>query len=141
MTSPDPAGWDQPGDDGVLDGADTLASDDVARDRLDAGIDPPDLYSAAEGSENIAAEARQDESLDQLLAGEEPEQSFDIPAAPTADQAPASCPADGPRARRLARPSSYPTTSAGRPAHRRRHAREPGQEPHASPATRITNHL
>jgi len=42
------ASWDRPGDDGVLDD-DTVASDDMTRDRLDRGIDAPDAYSIGEG--------------------------------------------------------------------------------------------
>lgn len=71
--------WDQPGDDGVLDDSDTLAGDDMRRDRLDAGIDPPEGYSAGEGWGTTEAEARQGESLDQLLAEEEPEQGSGRP--------------------------------------------------------------
>lgn len=85
MTNSDPAGWDQPGDDGVLDDADTLASDDMTRDRLDAGIDPPEQYSVAESWGNTEREARRGESLERLLAEEEPEQGLRRPAARAAD--------------------------------------------------------
>ncbi|MEO6886837.1 MAG: hypothetical protein ABI232_11225 [Jatrophihabitantaceae bacterium] len=63
MTNPDPANWDQPGDDGVLD---TVASGVLTRDWLDAGIDPPEQYTAAEGLGNTESEARQGESLEQM---------------------------------------------------------------------------
>lgn len=78
MSEPNRASWDRPGDDGVLDD-DTLASDDMTRDRLDYGIDAPDAYSIGEGWGNTAAEARQGESLEQLLAEEEPDQDMDSP--------------------------------------------------------------
>jgi len=74
MMEPNRAGWDRPGDDGVLDDDDTLASDDMTRDRLDRGIDAPESYSIGQGWGNTAAEARQGESLEQLLAEEEPDQ-------------------------------------------------------------------
>jgi hypothetical protein len=59
-------------DDGVLDAADTLAGD-PGDDPLDAGIIPPDRWSAGEGFGTTLAEERAGESLDQLLAEEEPE--------------------------------------------------------------------
>lgn len=96
MTDLDPAGWDQPGDDGVLDDADTLASDDMTRDRLDAGIDPPDHGTVAEGWGNTPAEARQGESLDQRLAEEEPEQDLDLAATLNADRQSGQLVANGP---------------------------------------------
>lgn len=72
--------WDQPGDDGVLDDADTLASDDMTRDRLDSGIEPPDAYTAGQGWGDTETEARQGEPLDQLLPEEEPELADSSPA-------------------------------------------------------------
>ena len=86
MNNPDPTDWDQPGDDGVLDDADTLASDDMTRDRLDAGIDPPDRYSIGEGWGSTQTEARRGESLEQLLAEEEPEQSPPTPTTSIAEE-------------------------------------------------------
>ncbi|MEU8888503.1 hypothetical protein [Streptomyces sp. NPDC048442] len=62
-----------PEDDGVLDAQDTLISDDLDYDPLDAGIDPPDRWSPAESFGTTAEEARRGESLDQLLAEEEPD--------------------------------------------------------------------
>jgi Family of unknown function (DUF5709) len=59
-------------DDGVLDPSDTL-NGDVGDDPLDAGIDAGDRYSAGERFGTTAAEERQGESLDQLLAEEEPD--------------------------------------------------------------------
>lgn len=64
---------DLPEDDGVLDAEDTLITDDLSYDPLDAGIDPPDHWSPAESFGTTADEARRGESLDQLLAEEEPE--------------------------------------------------------------------
>jgi hypothetical protein len=63
---------DDPEDDGVLDAADTLDGD-PGDDPLDAGIIPPDRWSAGEGFGTTLAEEREGESLDQLLAEEEPE--------------------------------------------------------------------
>jgi Family of unknown function (DUF5709) len=59
-------------DDGVLDPSDTLDGE-VGEDPLDAGYLPPDRWSAGEGFGNTLAEERAGESLDQLLAEEEPE--------------------------------------------------------------------
>jgi hypothetical protein len=76
--------WDEPGDEGVLDDADSLASDDMEGDPLDDAIEAGDRYSVGEGWGNTAAEARQGESLDQHLAEEEPDESAD-PADSDAD--------------------------------------------------------
>ncbi len=59
-------------DDGVLDSSDTLEGE-VGDDPLDSGIDAGDGYSAGERFGNTAAEEREGESLDQLLAEEEPD--------------------------------------------------------------------
>jgi hypothetical protein len=59
-------------DDGVLDASDTLDGE-VGEDPLDAGYIPPDRWSAGEGFGTTLAEERAGESLDQLLAEEEPE--------------------------------------------------------------------
>jgi hypothetical protein len=59
-------------DDGTLDASDTLEGD-PGDDPLDTGIVPPDRWSAGEGFGTTLAEERQGESLDQLLAEEEPE--------------------------------------------------------------------
>jgi len=75
-------------DDGILDASDTLDGD-VGDDPLDTGIIPPDRWSAGEGFGTTLAEERQGESLDQLLAEEEPDLD------PYAD---ADLPQDGPLA-------------------------------------------
>lgn len=59
-------------DDGMLDASDTLDGD-PGDDPLDAGIIPPDRWSAGEGFGTTLAEEQAGESLDQLLAEEEPE--------------------------------------------------------------------
>lgn len=59
-------------DDGVLDPADTLEGDE-GDDPLDRGIDAGDRYVASERFGTTAEEERQGESLDQLLAEEEPD--------------------------------------------------------------------
>jgi hypothetical protein len=60
-------------DDGTLDASDTLEGD-PGDDPLDQGIVPPDRWSAGEGFGTTLAEERAGESLDQLLAEEEPDQ-------------------------------------------------------------------
>ncbi|MFG3259581.1 DUF5709 domain-containing protein [Streptomyces sp. NPDC048172] len=60
-------------DDGVLEPADSLETDRLDADPLDTGILPADRWSPAEYYGNTAEEARRGESLDQLLAEEEPE--------------------------------------------------------------------
>jgi hypothetical protein len=64
--------WDAIEDEGVLDSSDTLESD-PAGDPLDVGYQPADRYSGADRFGTTAAEQRSGESLDQLLAEEEPE--------------------------------------------------------------------
>lgn len=59
-------------DDGALDASDTLDGD-PGDDPLDQGIVPPDRWSAGEGFGTTLAEERAGESLDQLLAEEEPD--------------------------------------------------------------------
>jgi len=59
-------------DEGQLDASDTLEGD-PGDDPLDQGIVPPDRWSAGEGFGTTVAEERAGESLDQLLAEEEPE--------------------------------------------------------------------
>jgi hypothetical protein len=66
-------GGDLPEDDGVLDAQDTLITDRLDYDPLDSGIVPPDHWSPAESFGTTAEEARRGESLDQLLAEEEPD--------------------------------------------------------------------
>jgi len=60
-------------DDGVLDTADSLESDDVRSDVLDRGIDAGDRYRASDRFGTTAEEQSRGESLDQLLAEEEPD--------------------------------------------------------------------
>ena len=59
-------------DDGTLDASDTLDGD-PGDDPLDAGIVPRDRWSAGEGFGTTLSEERAGESLDQLLAEEEPD--------------------------------------------------------------------
>jgi hypothetical protein len=64
--------WDAIEDDGVLDASDTLDDDRVA-DPLDTGIAAADRWAGANRFGTTAAEARAGESLEQLLAQEEPD--------------------------------------------------------------------
>jgi len=59
-------------DEGVLDAADTLDGD-PGDDPLDQAVIPADRWSAGEGYGNTLAEERAGESLDRLLAQEEPD--------------------------------------------------------------------
>jgi hypothetical protein len=59
-------------DDGVLDASDTLEGD-IGDDPLDQGISAPDRWSAAQHFGTTLDEERTGESLDQLLAEEEPD--------------------------------------------------------------------
>jgi hypothetical protein len=70
--------YDEVEDDGVLEPADDLSTDDYADDPLDTGIAPPDRYGASSWYGVTEAEARQGESLDQLLAEEEPDPNASI---------------------------------------------------------------
>jgi hypothetical protein len=60
-------------EDGVLEPADDLSTDDLDDDPLDTGIVPADRYRASTWFGVTDAEARQGETLDQLLAEEEPD--------------------------------------------------------------------
>jgi len=71
-------------DDGTLDASDTLDGD-PGDDPLDAGILPPDRWSAGEGFGTTLAEERAGESLDQLLAEEVPDPDPYAEAAETED--------------------------------------------------------
>ena len=64
-------------DDGVLDPSDTLDGD-PGGDSLDAGYLPPDRWSAGERYGTTLAEEHEGESLDQLLAEEEPDTAAEI---------------------------------------------------------------
>ena len=59
-------------DPAALDASDTLDGD-PGDDPLDKGVAPPDRWSAGEGFGTTAEEEQEGESLDQLLAEEEPE--------------------------------------------------------------------
>jgi len=62
-----------PEDDGVLEPSDTLEDDDLRADVLDTGIDAGEGYRGATRWGTTAEEERRGESLDQLLAEEEPD--------------------------------------------------------------------
>jgi hypothetical protein len=64
--------WNVVEDDGVLDASDTL-DDDRVSDPLDTGVVAADRWSGANRFGTTPAEERTGESLDQLLAQEEPE--------------------------------------------------------------------
>jgi hypothetical protein len=77
---------DQPGtsygddpaeDDGDLEPSDSLDGDDLTADILDTGIDAGEGYRGANRFGTTAEEERRGESLDQLLAEEEPEPAAD----------------------------------------------------------------
>jgi hypothetical protein len=63
--------WDDIEDEGVLDSSDTL--DDGVDDPLDVGIDAGDRWSGANRFGTTPAEQRAGETMDQLLAEEEPD--------------------------------------------------------------------
>jgi hypothetical protein len=65
--------YDEPENDGVLEPDEDLTTDDYADDPLDTGITPPDHYGASTWYGVTEAEARRGETLDQLLAEEEPD--------------------------------------------------------------------
>jgi hypothetical protein len=66
-------------DDGVLEPADSLETDDLSADVLDTGVDAGEGYRGATKFGTTGEEERQGESLDQLLAEEEPDVSPDEP--------------------------------------------------------------
>jgi hypothetical protein len=66
---------DVPEDEGVLQPADTLETDDLDEDPLDTGISPRERHPASEGFGVTFAEAQAGETLDQRLAQEEPDVS------------------------------------------------------------------
>ena len=75
---PDTSYGDEPAeDDGVLEPSDSLDGDDLTADVLDTGIDAGEGYRGANRFGTTAEEERQGESLDQLLAEEEPEPTAD----------------------------------------------------------------
>lgn len=92
-------------DEGVLDASETLEGD-PGDDPLDAGVLPPDRWSAAEKYGTTAEEEESGESLDQLLAEEEPDPYAAVGDEPQdGGEAPDATPAGGysadPRAGRL----------------------------------------
>jgi Family of unknown function (DUF5709) len=64
-------------DDGVLEAADTLESDDLTGDILDTGIDAGEGYRGANRFGTTAEEERRGAGLDALLAEEESEAGAD----------------------------------------------------------------
>ena len=60
-------------DDGVLDPSDSLETDDLGADVLDTGVDAGEGYRGATRFGTTLDEERRGESLDQLLAEEEPD--------------------------------------------------------------------
>ncbi len=65
-------------DDGVLAAADALDGDDLRADILDVGVDAGEAYRGVTRFGTTWAEERRGESLDQLLAEEEPDQAPDL---------------------------------------------------------------
>jgi hypothetical protein len=89
MQSDETEEWDSVEDDGVLDGSDTL-DDNAVSDPLDVGIAAPDRWAGADRFGTTIAEQRAGESLDQLLAEEQPDvdpygSSADDPYGPSVD--------------------------------------------------------
>jgi Family of unknown function (DUF5709) len=66
-------------DEGVLEPSDSLETDDLRADVLDTGVDAGEGYRGATRYGTTSLEERQGESLDQLLAEEEPDQPGDGP--------------------------------------------------------------
>lgn len=66
-----------PEDAGVLEPIDTLDDEDLRSDVLDTGIDAGEGYRAATRFGTTAEEEREGETLDQLLAEEEPDVGSD----------------------------------------------------------------
>jgi hypothetical protein len=64
-------------DDGVLEPADSLETDDLEADVLDTGIDAGEGYRGATRFGTTPEEERRGESLDQLLGEEEPDAAAD----------------------------------------------------------------
>jgi hypothetical protein len=69
--------YDDVEDDGVLDPADSLETDDLRADVLDTGVDAGEGYRAATRFGTTWDEERRGESLEQLLSEEEPDQPRD----------------------------------------------------------------
>src|SRR4051812_15726880 len=64
-------------DDGVLEPSDSLSSDNLTSDVLEAGIDAGTRYAEATSFGMTWAEERRGETLDQLLSEEEPDLTVD----------------------------------------------------------------
>jgi Family of unknown function (DUF5709) len=95
---------DGPGeDDGVLEPADTLESDDLRGDVLDTGIDAGEGYRGATRFGTTAEEELRGESLDELLAEEEPDAGPDEPWSDEDDPSDDERPSE-PRSGRLVAP-------------------------------------
>jgi len=94
--------YDEPEDDGVLEPADDLTTDDYDDDPLDTGITPPDHYGASNWYGVTEAEARQGETLDQHLAEEEPDPNATFVAEDEEESDDASDDPDDPEERRAA---------------------------------------
>ena len=80
MTEQDPGTSydDEPAeDDGVLEPSDSLETDDLGADVLDTGVDAGEGYRGATRFVTTSDEERRGESLDQLLAEEEPDVPVD----------------------------------------------------------------
>jgi Family of unknown function (DUF5709) len=73
-------------DDGVLEPADSLDSDNLRDDVLDTGVDAGEGYRGANRYGTTAEEESRGESLDQLLAEEEPDVSDEPDDAPWSDE-------------------------------------------------------
>ncbi|MFF2820867.1 DUF5709 domain-containing protein [Kitasatospora cineracea] len=73
MTDPAPQDPPPAEDDGVLDPADSLETDDLDDDPLETGIVTADGYRGATEYGTTAAEAAAGESLDRMLSEEEPD--------------------------------------------------------------------
>jgi Family of unknown function (DUF5709) len=109
--------------DGQLDPAESLEGD-PRDDPLDAGYIPPDRWSPAERFGTTEAEEREGESLDQLLAEEEPEPDpyAEGDSAFPAGETPYGDPQDAPLA------ADYPEPRSGRLV-----AEDEGAHPRADP--------
>ena len=102
-------------DDGVLDSSDTLEdSEDPYEDPLDPGVEPADKWSAGERFGDTLAEERQGESLDQLLAEEDPEPDPYADPDPTGRERPAP---GGPGILRRAAAAGRPLVAEDEGAH------------------------
>lgn len=76
----EPTDVDDPAeDDGVLSIADSLIGDDLNADLLDTGVDAGEGYRSVTRFGTTAEEASRGESLDDLLAEEEPDVAPDLP--------------------------------------------------------------